>query len=141
MVAGTLLAALPAQAAEVVPRPGSGVFQVEGRGYGHGRGMSQWGAYGAADAGLDWTQILDFYYPGTARAAQANSAIRVQISVDSGSDVRVDPAAGLADRQRCAACDAADRHAVPGLAARPVAAPPSPCSGWKAPRGSPTPHP
>ena len=24
---------------------------VEGRGYGHGRGMSQWGAYGAADAG------------------------------------------------------------------------------------------
>lgn len=39
---------------------------LKGRGYGHGRGMSQYGAYGAAEQ-HDKThrEILDFYYPGT----------------------------------------------------------------------------
>ena len=38
---------------------------VSGRGYGHGRGMSQYGSYGWATAyGWQWTQILDFYYGG-----------------------------------------------------------------------------
>jgi peptidoglycan hydrolase-like amidase len=30
------------------PVPGSGRYTVRGHGYGHGRGMSQWGAQGAA---------------------------------------------------------------------------------------------
>ncbi len=39
---------------------------LHGTGNGHGRGMSQWGAYGyAVDHGWDWTQILDHYYGGT----------------------------------------------------------------------------
>lgn len=39
---------------------------VEGTGFGHGRGMSQWGAYGyAVDHGWSWGQILDHYYGGT----------------------------------------------------------------------------
>lgn len=39
---------------------------VTGRGYGHGRGLSQWGAQGAArDAGKNYREIVDFYYPGT----------------------------------------------------------------------------
>jgi hypothetical protein len=38
---------------------------VDGTGNGHGRGMSQWGAYGRAVAGQSWTQILDAYYGGT----------------------------------------------------------------------------
>ncbi len=38
---------------------------INGRGYGHGRGMSQYGAYGwATAAGWSWQQILDFYYGG-----------------------------------------------------------------------------
>ncbi|MFA5775478.1 MAG: peptidoglycan-binding protein [Ilumatobacteraceae bacterium] len=38
---------------------------INGRGYGHGRGMSQFGAYGwATTAGWSWQQILDFYYGG-----------------------------------------------------------------------------
>ena len=38
---------------------------INGRGYGHGRGMSQYGAYGwATTAGWSWQQILDFYYGG-----------------------------------------------------------------------------
>lgn len=34
-----------------------------GRGYGHGVGMSQWGAQAMAKAGHTYTQILGFYYP------------------------------------------------------------------------------
>jgi peptidoglycan hydrolase-like amidase/putative cell wall-binding protein len=38
---------------------------VEGTGNGHGRGLSQWGAYGRALDGQTWQQILDAYYGGT----------------------------------------------------------------------------
>jgi peptidoglycan hydrolase-like amidase len=38
---------------------------VEGVGNGHGRGMSQWGAFGRALEGQTWQQILDAYYGGT----------------------------------------------------------------------------
>ncbi len=60
--------------------------------------MSQWGAYGAADAGLDWTRILDFYYPGTTRAATGSGQVRVLLSADTGADVHVQAAPGLALR-------------------------------------------
>ncbi len=36
-----------------------------GRGYGHGVGLSQWGAYYMAKAGKNYKEILSFYYPGT----------------------------------------------------------------------------
>jgi stage II sporulation protein D (peptidoglycan lytic transglycosylase) len=36
-----------------------------GRGYGHGVGMSQWGAKSMAEHGYTARQILEFYYPGT----------------------------------------------------------------------------
>jgi len=42
-----------------------GAIVINGRGYGHGRGMSQYGSYGwATSAGWSWQQILDFYYGG-----------------------------------------------------------------------------
>lgn len=64
-----LTAALPgpshtstAYAATVSP----GAIIVRGHGNGHGRGMSQWGAYGWAKVyAKTWQQILDFYYGGT----------------------------------------------------------------------------
>ncbi len=40
-------------------------FVITGRGWGHGVGMSQWGAYGYAQHGLTYKQILAHYYPGT----------------------------------------------------------------------------
>ena len=94
-VLGLLTTAPAAQAVETVPRPASGVLELEGRGYGHGRGMSQWGAYGAADAGLAWRQVLDFYYPGTQRWTLPESPIRVWIGADTDNDTRVLPASGL----------------------------------------------
>src|SRR4051812_41016875 len=56
----------PAAAVELVPRPSNGVLSVSGHGFGHGRGLSQHGAYGAATQGKKYADILAFYYPGTA---------------------------------------------------------------------------
>ena len=41
-----------------------GVFSLQGRGYGHGVGLCQWGARGMARAGHTWQEILQHYYPG-----------------------------------------------------------------------------
>ena len=43
-----------------------GVFRIETRGYGHGVGMSQYGADFLARQGLTWREILAHYYPGAA---------------------------------------------------------------------------
>ncbi len=40
-------------------------FDFAGSGYGHGVGMSQWGARGLAEQGRNATQILTHYYTGT----------------------------------------------------------------------------
>jgi stage II sporulation protein D len=37
-------------------------YVFEGRGYGHGVGLSQWGAYDLSKQGVGYRQILDFYY-------------------------------------------------------------------------------
>jgi stage II sporulation protein D len=39
-------------------------FSFAGRGWGHGLGLSQWGARGLAEAGYTYLQILGHYYPG-----------------------------------------------------------------------------
>lgn len=39
-------------------------FAFAGRGWGHGLGLSQWGAKGLAEQGYSYVQILDHYYPG-----------------------------------------------------------------------------
>jgi len=40
--------------------------KFSGIGYGHGVGMSQWGAEGMAEKGFNYKEIISFYYPGTA---------------------------------------------------------------------------
>jgi SpoIID/LytB domain protein len=44
-------------------------FVFTGKGFGHGVGMSQWGAQGMALAGASYQEILAHYYVGTALAA------------------------------------------------------------------------
>jgi len=46
-----------------VTREGN-AFEFTGRGWGHGVGMCQWGAYGMALKGARWQEILAHYYPG-----------------------------------------------------------------------------
>lgn len=38
------------------------VFVFSGKGWGHGVGMAQWGAYGMAKQGYSYRQILEYYY-------------------------------------------------------------------------------
>src|SRR3954447_18369541 len=78
----------PAAAEQVYERPASGVFSVLGHGWGHGDGLSQWGAQGAASQGVSADTITATYYPGTARAVLANAAIRVLLQADEGRDTQ-----------------------------------------------------
>ncbi len=43
----------------------AGLYKIDGGGWGHNVGMSQWGAYSMAQVyGLNYAQILSFYYTG-----------------------------------------------------------------------------
>ena len=55
---------------------------IEGRGFGHGRGLGQWGAYGyAVERKWTYRQILDHFYGGTvAGAVSPLSAIGVRLT-------------------------------------------------------------
>jgi stage II sporulation protein D len=83
LVAGalTLVAAL-ALAPSAASAVGAPVVVVTGRGWGHGVGMSQWGARGYAARGWRHRGILAHYYPGT-RLAPA-PATRVRVLLASG---------------------------------------------------------
>ena len=55
-------------------------FDFEGGGWGHGVGMSQWGAKGRADAGQSAAQILAAYYQNTQLTPRALGNIRVHLA-------------------------------------------------------------
>jgi stage II sporulation protein D len=57
---------------------------IHGRGFGHGVGMSQYGAYGYAKHGRDYRQILAHYYRHT-RIGKASGSIRVLLESGVGS--------------------------------------------------------
>ena len=59
---------------------GEAVFVVSGRGYGHGVGMSQYGAYGQALAGRTYDQILAHYYTGTQIGKAGRKELRVLLA-------------------------------------------------------------
>ncbi|MGH3472510.1 MAG: SpoIID/LytB domain-containing protein [Nocardioidaceae bacterium] len=88
------LVALPAEADQTYYVPVTDSWTIVGHGFGHGHGMSQYGAQGAALAGKTYQQILNFYYPGTAWAS-AKGLIRVLITADTSSSVDVLPESGL----------------------------------------------
>ena len=53
-------------AASPPPAGATSTFTFYGGGWGHGIGMSQYGAYGMATDGSTYTEILAQYYTGTA---------------------------------------------------------------------------
>ena len=59
---------------------GEATFVVSGRGYGHGVGMSQYGAYGQALAGRTYDQILGHYYTGTKIGKAGRKEVRVLLA-------------------------------------------------------------
>lgn len=104
LLAGLLSLVTPARAAtdgEVYDVPGSGTFELSGLGFGHGIGMSQFGAEGMGRLGKSYREILRFYYPGTTMAEVPRSRkITVGLSglvrsTPQGSAVVVRPRNGL----------------------------------------------
>src|SRR5262245_23829010 len=58
---------------------------VKGHGFGHGVGMSQYGAYGYAEHGKGYQFILDHYYRGTKLGMlQGPRIVRVLVGVVGG---------------------------------------------------------
>jgi SpoIID/LytB domain protein len=53
---------------------------VTGHGFGHGIGLSQWGAQERAEAGQTYGQILSFYYPGTEIRTIRDTNVRVWLA-------------------------------------------------------------
>ena len=95
-----LAGALAGAVDEPMIAPVDGAFRLEGRGYGHGRGMSQWGAQGAAVEGIGYRHILAAYYPGTELVADdPGRRIKVLITADRDGDLRVAPRPGLVARR------------------------------------------
>ena len=95
LVGAVSLTAPTTAAADPATPPRSGKFVVTGAGFGHGWGMSQYGAYGAARQGLSWQRILAFYYPRTTRGTLPKTGtIRVWVTSDSDSNLTFKPASG-----------------------------------------------
>src|SRR4051795_3024147 len=80
---------------------GAATFVVTGHGWGHGVGMSQYGAYGYAQKGVGYEKIVLHYFPGTELGDAPVSKVRVLLTsgvgtlpVGSASDFRVKDATG-----------------------------------------------
>jgi stage II sporulation protein D len=106
MRAGSLLLAclVAAGLAAASARAGT-VFVVKGRGWGHGIGMSQWGAYGYAKHGWSYPRILAHYFPGTRLGRTDVRSVRVllaerrpSLAVGCAGPIRVTDRAGRVHR-------------------------------------------
>ena len=64
----------PSRRTATAPPPS---FFISGRGWGHGIGMSQWGAYGYAQHGTPYDQILAHYYRSTTLGKAPVARVRV----------------------------------------------------------------
>jgi stage II sporulation protein D len=80
VLAGALVLAAPAQPALT--------FVLKGRGWGHGIGMSQYGAQGFAQHGRSYQRILRHYYPGTTFDTRSSTMMRVLLA-PGRSSVRI----------------------------------------------------
>src|SRR3546814_16399028 len=91
-----VIAAAPAGAQD---EPISETITVTGRGWGHGRGLGQWGAFGYATgrSGGPWSYrtILDHYYRDTDLSSIANPLAAVTLLEQRGRPLMVEPAAGV----------------------------------------------
>lgn len=77
------------------PDAGVLVARIEGRGHGHGVGLSQWGAHTMAQQGSSAAEILSTFYPGTGLGSSGGEVAVgvdqrgvVQISFPGGGEIR-----------------------------------------------------
>jgi len=111
LAALSLLFALASTAGAALSQPpadstlGEAVFAVSGRGWGHGVGLSQYGAYGQAKEGRTYDEILAYYYLGTELGRSSTKEVRVllaegrrAVTIHSAVPFRVADAAGIATK-------------------------------------------
>lgn len=109
LLAGPWIAAVPA-GQECLPAGGgtvepavadAGDFRITGGGSGHGAGMSQYGAHGAARLGCDAQSILETYYPG-AKVEPVGLPDGIRVSLDTeATRTPVTGVAGSIPWERC----------------------------------------
>jgi stage II sporulation protein D len=93
------LTAAVAGLAAVVPAADAEVRHViSGAGFGHGIGMSQYGAYGFALEGSNYTEILAHYYKGTSLDSAPSRPVRVLMQPDDPY-IRVRGASSIGGRR------------------------------------------
>jgi len=78
--ASVVLSPSAASAANTITPSPTGHLKFSMHGNGHGHGMSQYGAEGAALKGFDYMAILRFYYVATTLTTLPSSTIRVKLS-------------------------------------------------------------
>ncbi len=93
--------AAPARVQKTAATTGTATFVVTGHGWGHGVGLSQYGAYGYAQKGVGYAKIVLHYFPGTELGAAPVSKVRVLLTsgvatlpLGSAADFRVRDATG-----------------------------------------------
>lgn len=81
--------------ASAAPAEGVAVLRLDGRGHGHGVGLSQWGAHAMARDGADVASILGHYYPGTSIDTAGGEIVvvvsqgaRTLVSLPQGGELR-----------------------------------------------------
>jgi stage II sporulation protein D len=77
MMVGKRTATFVLAAALLAPATAQASWTIEGRGFGHGVGLSQYGAYGFAQNGRGYQEILGHYYRDTTLGKAAGRRIRV----------------------------------------------------------------
>ena len=80
----TSVAAPVPAAAPMAAGPYGSEVVFDGHGFGHGIGLSQYGALGYALAGWQWTSILNHYYGGTNAGTIGNQLMSVRLTALDG---------------------------------------------------------
>jgi SpoIID/LytB domain protein len=92
LVAGVLVGGPASEPVRAYPES---VVRLTGHGWGHGRGMGQFGAQGyAVNHGWSYTQILDHFYGGTTMGTVDNRELSVHITRKDGIGIIVRNANG-----------------------------------------------
>ena len=96
LVAALVAIGMPHASAAERREPAS--ITVQTWGWGHGKGLSQYGAHNRAKAGQTYRQIIENYYPGTAWGT-AGGKVRILLTEDTSDDVVIAAREGLKVRR------------------------------------------
>src|SRR4029079_4533869 len=80
--AATLIGGIALSGALAAPASAAERWSVRGAGWGHGIGMSQWGAYGYAKHGAGYRDSIDHYYRDTKLGSVTNGDVRVLLQAN-----------------------------------------------------------